>query len=105
LTGKPTIPARTHAKIRALAKKGMGRREIAETVGHSLYTVRKALDPDFVEQERERQREFGAARYEIRKNDPNYAAYQAAYSATEERREQVRLHMAALRASQRASRP
>jgi hypothetical protein len=80
----------------------MGRRAIAETMACSLYTVRKALDPEFVEQERARQRALGPTRWIGRRDDPDYAAYQAEYGATEERRKQVRLRMAALRARRRA---
>jgi len=94
VSGKATIPARVHARIRALAKRGMGRRAIAEEMGCSLYTVRKALDPDFAERERERHRSFGPARWEGRKGDPDYLAYQADYAAT-------RLAMAVRRARRR----
>lgn len=101
MAGKPTIPARVHAQIRALAKLGLGKHQIADRMGRSLYTVRKALEPDFAEQERRRHQAFGAERHERRKSDPDYIAYQDAYSSTHEYREKVRLRMAAIRAHRR----
>jgi hypothetical protein len=81
-----------------LARRGMDKKAIAEEMGCSLYTVRKAIEPDFAEQERARHRSFGAERHERRKGDPDYVAYQKAYSSTDEYRERVRILMAALRA-------
>jgi hypothetical protein len=98
MAGKPTIPPRVHAKIRKLDAQGVSRAAIAEMIPCSLYTVRKALDPDFAESERERQR--GIDRSD-RQENPDYLAYQAAFAATEARREQVRARMAALRAERR----
>lgn len=100
MSGKPTIPTRVHAKIRKLAAEGMGKRSIAETIPCSLYTVRKALEPDFVEAERERQRQYDRSE---RRDDPDYQAYQQAYAATDKRRKQARERMAALRAERRGA--
>jgi IS30 family transposase len=104
MSGKPTVPEKVHERIRGLAKSGMSKQDIADSIGRSLYTVRKALEPGFAEQEAARHRAHGAERYQARKNDPHYADYQAAYSSTAERREQVRLSMAALRAKRRGDR-
>ncbi|WP_029002743.1 hypothetical protein [Azorhizobium doebereinerae] len=101
MAGKPTIDPKVHAKIRRLASQGHGRKDIAATLGVSLYTVRKALDPDFVERERERQRAIGPERYARRKDDPAYQAYQADYASAPERLAQVRASMALLRKNRR----
>lgn len=103
MAGKPTVPARVHARIRTLAKRGMDKTAIAEMVGCSLYTVRKATEPDYAEQERERHRSYGAERYKNRKDDPAYVAYQSEYKTTPKMLEQARLRMAALRARRKAS--
>lgn len=97
MTGKPTIPKSVHAKIRKLHKAGMTVTAIAGAIGCSTYTVRKAIDPDFVERERVRQRELGPERYAARKMDEAYLAYQEQYSKTEQRRAKARESMARLR--------
>ena len=92
MSGKPTIPPTVHSTIRMLSNQGVGRKAIAEKLGGSGYTIRKALDPDFVERERERQRRIDRS---ARRKDPAYLAYQAAWSASPERREQLRGYRAA----------
>lgn len=102
MAGKPSIPASIHKKIQKLHNQGMGKKAIAAEIGCSMYTVRKALDPDFAGRERERQRALWPDRQVRRKDDENYIAYQQTYSQTPERREQVRQSMTKLR-KQRAS--
>lgn len=103
MTGKPTIDPKIHARIRKLAKAGHSRPAIQEQLGVSNYTVRKALDPDFLDRERERQRALGPARYAARKDDPDYRARQKAHADTDAYREAARARMAALRKSKSAS--
>lgn len=100
MSGKPRIPSSMHAAVRRLAKRGYGRKAIADKLQVSLYTVRKALDPDFVERERARQRLIDRS---ARRQDENYLAYQAAWSATTKRREQVRRYRAEWRKNKRAA--
>lgn len=102
MVGKATIPDIVHTEIRRMHDQGWGKKAIAAEMECSMYTVRKALDPDFVERERERQRALWPARQEQRRDDPNFAAYQEAYSRTPGRREQVRAAMASLRASRKS---
>lgn len=101
MAGKATIPARVHRRIQRLAAKGHGRRAIAERVGCSLYTVRKALDPGFAAAEAARHRATSTARYQRRKADPAYRAYQAAVSDTDERRARARAIAARRRAKRK----
>ena len=101
MAGKATIPAFVHAEIQRMHSQGASRRAIAIELECSMYTVRKALDPDFIEQERERQRALWPARKVVRKDDENYIAYQEAYSKTPERREQAKQTMAKLRHSRK----
>lgn len=102
MAGKATIPPSFHETIRRLYDQGMGVKAIAADLECSTYTVRKAIDPEFVERERARQNALWPARHESRRCDQNYIAYQEAYARTPERREQVRRQMASLRRTRKA---
>lgn len=77
-----------------LEKRGRGRAAIAAALGVSESTIRKMIVPGWADQERKRQAEFEKARFPIRKNDPDYKAYQALANASDKHRERVRLHKA-----------
>lgn len=97
MAGKPRIPAAIHARIRKLHASGEGPSAIAKKLRCSNYTVRKALDSQFVVRERARLRVIDAVRTPERAKDPRHRAYQAAYADRDEYREASRLRMAALR--------
>lgn len=103
MAGKPTIPVATHDLIRDMNDRGIGRRGIADEVGVSLYTVRKALEDDFAAREADRHRALWPQRKRARAVDDGYKAYQAAYGASPERLRKVRLAMATLRARRRGA--
>jgi hypothetical protein len=102
MAGKPSIPAGVHRRIRQLHSRGMTQSAIAEAVGCSRYTVCKAINPDFAEQERQRHRRMGRDRYVARKDDPDYISYQSAWNTTPERLRKVREGMRRLRKSRQA---
>lgn len=74
MPGQPTIPARVHRRIRKLHESGHSKRAIADRVGHSLYTVNKAIDPEYAAREAERHRRRGP-----RQRSDDYQAYKAAH--------------------------
>lgn len=103
MSGKPTIPDSIHKKIRSLRKRGATYAEIEEELGVSRYTVRKAIDPDFVARERERQRAISPERVKQRSADPSYAEKRKArYFDNDEYRARVRTRMQAHRAREKA---
>lgn len=103
MPGKPRLPTTLFARIRRLAARGGGRRQIAEQLGCSVWAVRKATVPGFVEAERARHRRVGKARYEARKGDPDYVEYQAIYNKTPGRLATARAVMARIRSKRRSS--
>lgn len=94
MSGKPMIPPEVHEYIRTLYSRGESRKAIATDLGVSSYTVRKALDPDFVERERKRQRALSPEREARRRADPSYGPRRKAlYFDTDEYRAKVRVRM------------
>ena len=104
MSGKPTIPPEVNAYIRALYSQGASRTEIMADLGVSRYTVNKALDPDFIERERERQRALSPDRVAARRADPTYEARRKAmYFDCDEYREKARTRMRLIRARRKTA--
>ena len=97
MSGKPTITGATHRKIRKLHSQGVGKKAIAETVGCSLYTVRKALDADFAAREQQRHRDMWPTRKAQRQGDERYVEASANYYVAH--RDEVKARVARRRAA------
>lgn len=89
LTDDEKLTRRAHQ----LHRRGLTQTAIAETLGISRPTVRKLLDPEFAVAEKARLAALEKVRYPIRKNDPDFIEYQAAYNASDRHRELVKEHM------------
>lgn len=77
-----------------LERRGRNRDEIAEAMSLSVKTVRKMLDPAFAESERRRLAEVDKARAPLRRQDPDYRAYQAEVGKSDAHRARVRIRKA-----------
>jgi hypothetical protein len=97
------VPPDMHERIREMSSQGVSQKKVLKALGCSRYTIRKALNPDFAEAERKRQRAIDRSIKRV--NDPAYKAYQATWYKLSDHKGKSRARMAAARQARKEDAP